>query len=292
MKLTRWLTTAGGAAALLGMVVLGGPMAGAQDATPEAAEVSPPRPVHIHSGNCNELGEVVQPLTDLTAPTGDTVGQRRAAVAETSFTTVPMTIDALLAEDFAINAHLSADEIDTYIACGELGGVLTPNGELVVGLSETDGSGFNGIAFLSPGADGASTGVSVFIAQSGRARGGAGDDAQADDDAADVAGTPVAVTEGDTLVAGGQVPVSLTEFAIDIPSTISAGTVEFSVVNDGTIQHSFEIENESLEEELEAPLEPGQTGMLTVDLAPGTYEVYCPIGNHADNGMRTEITVS
>jgi uncharacterized cupredoxin-like copper-binding protein len=68
--------------------------------------------------------------------------------------------------------------------------------------------------------------------------------------------------------------------------------VTFAVTNDGTIQHSFEIEGNGLEEELEAPLDPGSTGMLTVDLSPGTYEVYCPIDAHADQGMRTEITVS
>ena len=27
-------------------------------------------------------------------------------------------------------------------------------------------------------------------------------------------------------------------------------------------------------------------------LAPGTYEVYCPVGNHEDEGMRLELTVT
>jgi plastocyanin len=306
MKHTRWLTIVGGATALLGMVVLSGPAVWAQEATPEAAEAvaEAPHPVHIHSGNCNELGEVVQPLTDLAVPQGDTVGQRRATVAATSFTVVPMTLDAILAEDHAINAHLSADEIDTYIACGEVGGVFTPDGALVIGLGETENSGYNGVAFLQPAADGVSTNVSVFLTSSGRTRDRAaeGDDAAAaeDEDAAaetlpavEVEGTPEAVVEDEAaLVSGDEVPVSLMEFAIDMPTTLPAGPVTFAVTNDGTITHSFEIENESIEEELETPLEPGQTGMLTVDLAPGTYEVYCPIGNHADNGMRTEVTVS
>lgn len=312
MKLTRWLTMVGGAAALLGMVALSGPAVWAQDATPEAAggEAEAPHPVHIHSGNCNELGEVIQPLTDLVVPQGDTVGQRRATVAATSFTTVPMTLDAILAEDHAINAHLSADEIDTYIACGEIGGVFTPDGALVVGLGETENSGYNGIAFLQAAPDGASTNVSVFLASSGRNRGQAAEDeAAADDEAAavvedeeaaaetlpavEVEGTPEAVVEeGAALVSGDEVPVSLMEFAIDMPTTLPAGPVTFAVTNDGTITHSFEVENESLEEELETPLEPGQTGLLTVDLAPGTYEIYCPIGNHADNGMRVEVTVA
>ena len=186
MKIPRLISMAGGTALVFGMVAFSSPAVLAQDATPEAAAASPPRPVHIHTGNCDELGEVVVPLTDLTAPTGERVGQRnRATVAESSFTTVPMTLDAILAEDHAINAHLSADEIDTYIACGELGGAIGPDGSLVVGLLPQSDSGFYGIAYLFPGADGASTNVSVFIMESGRGgRGGGGQDA-AQDAAAD-----------------------------------------------------------------------------------------------------------
>ena len=40
MRFGRMIVTAGGAAALAGMVALGGPAAWAQDATPEAAETA------------------------------------------------------------------------------------------------------------------------------------------------------------------------------------------------------------------------------------------------------------
>lgn len=286
MKLGRLMTATAGALALIGTVALSGPATWAQDGTPEAEAPLAPRPVHIHSGSCQELGDVIQPLADLTAPEGDRVGQgRRADLAETSFTSVPLTLEAILAEDHAINAHLSAEEIGTYIACGNIGGVLNDAGELVIGLSEDSSSGYTGIAYLSPGADGVSTGVSVFIAQT---QGGGGRDRVR----ADAAGTPVADAGSDALVAGAQVPVSLTEFAIEMPDTLSAGPVTFAVTNDGTVTHSFEIENAELEEELAATLEPGETGMLSVDLAAGTYEVYCPVGNHAAQGMETEVTVA
>jgi hypothetical protein len=75
-----------------------------------------------------------------------------------------MTLDAMLGADHAINVHLSAEQIDTYIACGEIGGALDPSGALVIGLREESDSGYTGIAYLSPGADGVSTDVSVFIA--------------------------------------------------------------------------------------------------------------------------------
>jgi hypothetical protein len=136
----------------------------AQQATPVVA-VPVARPVHIHSGDCENLGEVVQPLTDLTAPTGVGRGQAaRATMGESSFTNVPLTLDAILAADHAINAHLSAEQIGTYIACGEIGGTREADGTLIIGLREMSNSGYTGIAYLTPGADGASTDVTVFIA--------------------------------------------------------------------------------------------------------------------------------
>ena len=171
------VATAAGAAALAGMVALGGPAAWAQDATPEAADLLAPRPAHIHTGTCDEVGEVVAPLTDLGgAIGGDRVGQaRRAIPAQSSFTSVPLTLDAMLGADHVVNVHLSADKIDTYIACGEIGGRLSPEGAVIIGLRELNNSGFTGIAYLAPGADGASTDVSVFVAPTqggGRNRGG------------------------------------------------------------------------------------------------------------------------
>ena len=182
MRFGKVIVTAGGAAALAGMVALGGPAAWAQDATPQAAEPTVPRPAHIHTGTCREVGEVVAPLTDLTgAAGGDRVGQaRRAISAESSFTSVPLALDAILGDDHVVNVHLSADEIETYIACGEIGGMLTPEGAVIIGLRELNNSGFTGIAYLAPGADGASTDVSVFVAPTiggGGAREGAEEDA-------------------------------------------------------------------------------------------------------------------
>ena len=182
MKFRRMVATAGGAAALAGMVVLSGPAAWAQDATPEATAVNAPRPAHIHTGNCNSIGEVVAPLTELTGAAGvDRLGQaRRAIPAESSFTSVPLALGDILGADHAINVHLSAEEIDTYIACGEIGGSLAPDGSLVIGLRELNDSGFTGIAFLAPGADGASTDISTFIAATGEeGRGGGAEETDA-----------------------------------------------------------------------------------------------------------------
>ena len=82
----------------------------------QAQEASPPRPSHIHVGDCDEPGEVIQPLTSLTVPTGDVSGNSDAVVAEAAFTSIPQSLDELLAEDHALKVHLSKEQIQTYIA--------------------------------------------------------------------------------------------------------------------------------------------------------------------------------
>ena len=165
MTARRSAFIAGSALALLALVTSTVPGAVAQDATPVPGDAAAARPVHIHAGSCAELGDVVAPLTDLTAPTGEGAGQADSALqAEYSVSNVPLPLDAILGGDHAINAHLSAEEIGTYIACGDIGGAIDANGAVVIGLAEDSDSGFTGIAYLAPGADGASTDVSVFIA--------------------------------------------------------------------------------------------------------------------------------
>ncbi len=177
---------------LLALVIGGGRSFGAvlaQDATPAAEATQEGHPGHIHAGSCgeDELGDVVEALNNATEPEGEEVGQTDlAATVATSFTSVPLTLDDILADDHAINLHLSAEEIETYIACGEIGGSLSAeDGSLTVGLREVDGSGFVGVAYLAPGADGESTDVSVFIAEglTGTADGVGGGDADEDEDA-------------------------------------------------------------------------------------------------------------
>ena len=92
--------------------------------------------------------------------------------------------------------------------------------------------------------------------------------------------------------AGETVDVSLTDYAIDPQApTVAAGSVTFAVSNDGQALHNLEIEGNGLEEELSSDLGAGESGELTVDLQPGTYEWYCPIGGHRELGMDGELTV-
>jgi plastocyanin len=91
---------------------------------------------------------------------------------------------------------------------------------------------------------------------------------------------------------GSAIPVSLQDFSID-PSTISprsGGTVTFSVINKGPSSHALEIEGNGIEEETDT-LSSGDHADLTVDLKPGTYEIYCPIGDHRARGMEGKLVV-
>jgi len=94
---------------------------------------------------------------------------------------------------------------------------------------------------------------------------------------------------------GQPVPVSakLSEWTIQLSETsVPAGQVAFTVTNGGSIPHAFEVEGQ--ETEKETPLiQPGASATLTLTLKPGTYEIYCPVGDnsHKKLGMDTKLKV-
>lgn len=135
--------------------------------TPEAAVSGPTHPVHIHSGTCAELGDVVAPLVDLAAPAGDWTGPESAVAVTLSENVVDMPLQEIIDGGHAINAHLSNEEIGTYIACGDIGGVITTDAggrqEMMIGLAELNDSGYSGTVWLGPSADNTQTEVSVIL---------------------------------------------------------------------------------------------------------------------------------
>jgi uncharacterized cupredoxin-like copper-binding protein len=83
-----------------------------------------------------------------------------------------------------------------------------------------------------------------------------------------------------------------TEFKIALSRTsFSAGTVVFIAENKGTATHALGISGPGVDRSTD-DLAPGQSARLTVTLAKGTYDIYCPIGNHKMLGMDVHITVS
>jgi plastocyanin len=108
-----------------------------------------------------------------------------------------------------------------------------------------------------------------------------------------VAGCGSESTSGTDNAAVSSLELSETEFALD-PSSLTAdtaGRTTIRVVNDGELEHALELEGNGVEEETDT-IAPGESAELTVDLAAGTYTIYCPIGNHRAQGMAGKIVVA
>jgi hypothetical protein len=74
-------------------------------------------------------------------------------------------------------------------------------------------------------------------------------------------------------VVGNDVEVSLGERHMEMPTSVEAGDVTFTVTNDGSEDRGFKITGPGLERSLTAPLPPGQSEKITVNLEPGVYQV-------------------
>lgn len=134
--------------------------------TPEGEAGEAPHPVHIHAGSCAELGEVVVPLADVAHPEGEHLGSPDAVNSPVSLNFIDMPFEDLLNGEYAVNVHLSAEEIGTYIACGDVGGVIEQgdDGEEVrFVLHELNDSGHTGVVFI--GLDEEQTQVNVMMVE-------------------------------------------------------------------------------------------------------------------------------
>ena len=125
--------------------------------------------------------------------------------------------------------------------------------------------------------------------------GGDLDNAAVPDSAGGEVGTPFGSTAGVGGTEARIVAATLREWAIDFPSdTISAGRYTFRVQNSGQYQHALEVEGQGEEHETDR-LAPAESDEITVELTPGTYELYCPVedahGKHKELGMRRTLVV-
>lgn len=142
----------------------------AQEAATPSTIGGQDHPAHIHNGTCDDLGDIVYPLDNVqdatsmatqeaSTPVGAEPGQSSDVDLAISITTVDVSLDDLLAEDYAINVHLSPEEASVFIACGDISGSVEDN-SLDVTLNEVDDSGYSGDAELTDNGDGTTT---VFV---------------------------------------------------------------------------------------------------------------------------------
>jgi plastocyanin len=135
--------------------------------------------------------------------------------------------------------------------------------------------------------------IAVLAATAAFAFAGCGGD---DEPAATPAPATETATEAPATAAGGGATLKIaadpggakkfTETAL----TTDAGSVTIDFANQSQLPHAVEIEGNGVEEKTEVVT--GQDAPpLTVDLKPGEYEFYCPVGDHRAEGMEGKLTV-
>jgi plastocyanin len=209
-----------------------------------------PHPAHIHSGTCDNLGDIVAPLSDVTELTaGEVFGAPTAVLVKESETDVALPLGDMLSAPHAVNIHESADAIQNYIACGDIGGRVI-DGDLKIGLRELNDSGHHGVAVLE-GND-AGTVVRVYLTEEGTG-------AEAEQDAAPAAAaaatdvpatatvapataapaeTPADTAQGNEAPAAAEVAVDIRDFAYspDVIEIAAGDTVTWT--NQDQVPHT------------------------------------------------------
>jgi uncharacterized cupredoxin-like copper-binding protein len=83
------------------------------------------------------------------------------------------------------------------------------------------------------------------------------------------------------------------EFSITLsPSTFSPGTYTFNIENQGQFPHNLTIEGPGVDSEASPTIDGGESAELTVTLQKGSYELWCSVDSHKDQGMDINIDVS
>ena len=122
-------------------------------------------PAAIYAGDCDTADLTVDPvavLSETTAPDGDPVGADTASVAETSFTTLDLPLDDILADDHVL-VVFDEDDDSVPLACGAVGGIVTDDGTLAFGLPAVGESRYSGVAYLTENGD--QTDATLFLAE-------------------------------------------------------------------------------------------------------------------------------
>ena len=238
-----------------------------------AQEEDGAHPAHIHAGSCDELGDVVVPMSDVTFPEGESAGAGSAIPVKQSLNRVEMPLDKILGGEFAINIHESAEEIDVYIACGDIGGVVTPGEaggqELRFAVRELNDSGHTGVIFVE--GEGEQTEVNIMLIEPEEMSGdGAGTTPEA---------SPAAAASAEAAA------VEIKNFAFN-PPTIEVpvgGSVTWT--NQDNAPHTATALDRAVLQS--GPITFGESYTQTFDAA-GTYDYFCEF--HAN--MKGSIVVS
>jgi len=243
------------------LLLLAGLMAQFGDSSARAKEMAA-HPAHIHTGLCPTPGDVVFPLTDVSAAMSSNgtvtaesseAGAASAIPVEGSVTTVKSALKDLVDGNHAIVVHESMANIGNYIACGDIGGMMMGESDLAIGLGSLNNSGESGVAQLHDNGDGSTT-VTIFLVSTGMQRGSEG-------------ATPAATAASST--AGTAVEIK--DFAYDQASIeIPVGTT-VTWTNNDSVPHTVTQNGGGFASKA---MNPGDTFSFTFDKA-GTYNYHC-----------------
>ena len=232
-------------------------------------------PAHIHNGDCTAPADVVFPLTNVT-PMGD-AGTLQIEAASTE--KIATKLSDLTAAPHSIVAHLSKDEIGTYLVCGDVKGTPDAMGDLSIPLNEVNGSGYVGVATLHDNGDGT---INVWTFLMPGIQGGEG--TPSGEAATPVSmegmdmGTPAASTSANAMT------VTISGFAFNPPTLeVPVGTT-VTWTNEDSAAHTVTSDDGTTFQS--GKMDQGATFSYTFTTA-GTYAYHCEY--HA--GMKATIVV-
>lgn len=236
-------------------------------------------PSHIHNGDCTAPADVVFPLNDV-VPTASGVDEQSLAV-ETGFTPVETTLEDLTATPHSIVAHLSSDEIGTYLVCGDITGLN--DGAVITPLKELGGSGYAGIGILRE-TEAGSVNVWVILFPGVGGMGMASPEADMGDMDHSSMGTPEASDDMGGDMAGMEVTATIEGFAFNPGSLEVAAGTTVTWTNNDSAAHTVTADDGSFQS---GRLEQGDSFSYTFETA-GTFSYHCEY----HSGMTATVTVS
>jgi hypothetical protein len=105
--------------------------------------------------------------------------------------------------------------------------------------------------------------------------------------------SPVSPALSPVAVSVTTVNVTEKEFSIVLSrKTFTAGRYTFAVTNRGTAPHNLTINGPGVTGKATATLTSGHSGSVTVILKRGTYELWCSVDHHKQDGMDLKIKVT
>jgi plastocyanin len=106
-------------------------------------------------------------------------------------------------------------------------------------------------------------------------------------------GTTLPATTESPIAGAATVTATLTDFKVELSTTsFTAGSYTFIAEQKGQRPHALSIKGPGVDTTTTPTIQPGGASQqITVTLQPGTYELWCPVGNHKEQGMTVTVTV-